>query len=131
MVRREGLRLWAHAIEASAMISRHVCSLEMSRRLAEAGFPQECVFAWWEYPGAVGVWVPTLRSRIGRIDTAPAAPMLSEIMEQMPGMRVQVEYTSEAGTWWNAAFGTRGESRTGRSGPDAAGALWLALRGEK
>ena len=107
---------------------RHVCSLALSRKLAEAGFQQECVMAWY---------AANDMEHYATLNAGPheslvcAAPLLSEIMEQMPGMRVQVEYTAEAGMWWNAAFGNRGESRTGRSGQDAAGALWLALRGEK
>ena len=117
---------------------RHVCSLEMSRRLAAAGFPQECAFAWWEqeghtYPGESDL------TRIARgAEHLCAAPMLSEIMEQMPpGTEARAWRMLDGPLAWSALarFDSPGTivevHRGGPTGPDAAGALWLALRGEK
>lgn len=105
------------------MIERHVCSLELSRRLAEAGFPQECVFAWWEQEGHTCPGEYAL-ARIARgAEYLCAAPLLSEIIEQMPG-GCEAYYSDDPSGW------TVG-SRVADSGQDAAAAWWLALRGEK
>lgn len=117
------------------MIERHVCSLELSRRLAEAGFPQECVFGWFQTRGgkwSVGYFCGN------RVKDVIAAPLLSEIMEQMPpGTEARAWRMLDGPLAWSALArfdspGTIVEVQRGApTGPDAAATLWLALRGER
>ena len=117
------------------MIERHVCSLALSRKLAEAGFPQECIMAW--YAGHDSEDYATLNAG-PHADLICAAPMLSEIMEQMPpGTEACAWRMLDGPLVWSALArfyspGTVEELHIGGpTGEEAAGALWLALRGEK
>ena len=111
------------------MTERHVCSLALSRRLAEAGFPQECVFAWYSAPSG-DVVLPVeyaTRGQITRITRRFAAPLLSEIMEQSsPNI-----FSAGHGPFgWTAEHVVDGGAIcVAATGPDAAALLWLALRG--
>ena len=109
------------------MIERHVCSLALSRKLAEAGFPQECIMAW--YAGHDSEDYATLNAG-PHADLICAAPLLSEIMEQMPAASVSAWYwpKEESAERWSVMPGPSCKATTG---PDAAALLWLALRGEK
>lgn len=111
------------------MIERHVVSFDLSQRLKAAGFPQECYFAWWQMEdGSLRVWNPTDHSdyETGRETLVCAAPLLSEVMEQM-SQDEPVAYCGPEG-WSVAREGGGLPPEYGLTGPDAAALLWLALK---
>lgn len=118
------------------MIARHVVSFELAKRLMAAGFPQECYFAWFKDDHER---IVVLESEAGDdsvfLNRQCAAPMLSEIMERVPA-------GTEARAWrmldnvlvWHALARfdkpdvVEEMMNYGTTGPDAAAALWLALK---
>lgn len=106
------------------MNPRHVASLELSQRLKAAGFPQDCQCSWVDRDSGIYRAVPTFEaSEWGNV--VCAAPLLSEIMEAMPGV-TRVIGLSPSG-WWGEHSTSVGVI-DGPTGPDAAALLYLALK---
>lgn len=115
------------------MIERHVVSLELSQRLKDAGFPQECYLSWCEQEGHRGVWAYSLLDMARPAERICAAPLLSEVMEQIArDLCTLVESSVMPHGDQHSEWGSRAPFRDGRefaaTGPDAAARLWLALK---
>lgn len=118
------------------MNPRHVVSLPLAQRLKDAGFPQDCEFAWFEQEGHHGIAATNnLHMVANGSEHLCAAPLLSEIMEQMPGRTALcgVDGHGDPDYAWTVGRGVDDDEdcRSADTGPDTAALLWLALKGEK
>lgn len=108
---------------------RHVVSLELARRLKDAGFQQDTEFCWAEAEcdgdPLTECWPTRLLPRERLL--LCAAPLLSEVMEAPPQMCVQCLSSRHGWLAWEAVPANMklGDADTG---PDAAALLWLALK---
>jgi len=121
-------------------MEKHVPTLETSQKLKEAGFPQETFTSWVHHIsvssrgidwGIVPTNIPLPFENDSLIDGYCAAPLLTEILEQLPKttaiMHASKVHDDEP---WEAYFvsGSRKALRLYAINPaEAAALLWLEL----
>lgn len=119
-------------------IEHHVVSLELAKQLKGAGYPQEACFYWIEayenykitaeaYEG----WV--VRSKYNAFDKIPedkkfAAPLASEIGEQLPAMIEGYDFVSKKyRSGWGVGYRWVDESED-KNEANARAMVWLDLK---
>lgn len=110
------------------MNPRHVVSPVLALRLKDAGFPQDCEFSWYvDSHAGRSVCLPSEHGdKYQLFYKWCSAPLLSEIMEQMPG--VWIDHEESEPMKWRAIEPESALYKDADTGPDAAALLYLALK---
>lgn len=108
-------------------------SLELSRKLKEAGYPQEAEKWWWE--DNFGLEKNKSRTLQDKKPHNPkngwvyfASPTADEILEQLPQNTYCKKFFINANTWWECRKNKRFFQE--KSLADAAAKMWLYLKKE-
>ncbi len=109
-------------------MNNHVPTIETSKKLKEAGYPQSTIHVWvWTTGGQLGV----MAIQTGALDKFGAnycaAPILTEILEQLP-VGIHIEKWIKGTYLFSEDFEASG-AKTGSDNPvEAAALLWLELK---
>lgn len=115
------------------MLNEHVVSLELAKKLKEAGYPQESLFYWWDIKrDRLCSELPT-----GDYDKNNyiSAPIASELLEELPrfiGDKEALLYLTKADDHYISGYMTKSSyleiKKVGKTASESLGNLWLHLK---